>query len=196
MGVERPPELGQLEADDDEGDRLEDVRHHVPDRRGLQPGGVVELRRLRVAQHQAGHDDREESAGVQPFRAEIERERRQQDDRVLEQRVVQLAQQEPQGVAAGQTQHDAAADRDAEYAERVRPGHRRGDGGAQGDPEDRQRRPVVHQALALEDRQRAPAGRPSRLPMADAATASVGPRTAPSVSGDRQREAGDGGLHR
>ena len=195
LGVQRPPELGQLEADDDEGDRLEDVRHHVPDRRGLQSRGVVELSRLRVAQHEPGHDDREESAGVQAFCAEIERERGQQDDGVLEQRVVQLAQQEPQGIAAGQPQHDAAADRDAQDAERVRPGHRRRDGGAQRDAEDRQRGPVVHEALALEDRQRPPG---QTQPAADGRRGDRVRRAEDRAErqGDREGEAGDGGLHR
>ena len=117
--------------------RLQDARRPIPD-------------------EQSGRDDREHAGEAQPLGRDVGGERGQQADEDLHRRVVDEAD-ELRGAPADEQPEDRPTDGDHHEAHRrlakvQRAGAGRGaDRGDDGEAVHRQRRRVVHEALALED---------------------------------------------
>ena len=108
---------GQLLADQQEDEALEQEVDQPPDGVGLQPARARGPARVVVADDQPGDDDREDAGDVHRLAEQVGDERRRERDRVRRQRVAAQPAQRPDGVGDRHPGRDAADGGEQELAD-------------------------------------------------------------------------------
>ncbi len=155
----RPELVVRRERDDVRQLQPDEQEHRVLEQeRDGSPVGLLGHPRRRRLQHrrlvpeqQAGHDDREHAAGMDRLGGEVGEEGRDEGQRGVQHRVLDVATHDREHGGDAQPDEKAATDGQREVAQDLPHAHGRGDGHDRG-PQRDQGGGVVDQALALEDR--------------------------------------------
>ncbi len=151
FGVQATGDVGELQADEDEGKAVDEEDEGVPNGADLNAGGGREAGQAHLGHEQAGGDGGEDAGNAGEFGEDIDAERRHEHDHDRDRGVLHGEAGPETKVAEDQTECDATAPGERKGADGGGEGEMVLDDGGDGELVNNERGGVVDEAFALDD---------------------------------------------